>query len=552
MAINVSLPIAAPTDLQATLVAGGSLAANTTYYYVVIAYDQASTSPDGVIPYHSPLSVEGSFTTDSTNKSVKINWSNVAGAKRYQILLTTTSGDYTSSGGYGTASESVGNLITSGTVGYTITALSTEPYIIHSCQIKNNLSGNINKNLGIIKVDFTTAGNYTSLNQIYADIVDQGFGDYVFYDGYNFVCKGWFFAAANASTGSFVIEQKRLTFIKGGIINYSNTYTMRFGRWYSDYAGANYEYGCAINIMNMRMCFVSYYDKIKLWGCLLTNHLENTLLTESSYVNTYFSGWYIPYNTSEMKDSIIGVGMRHNSSIAKDSKWMQTNNFSNYEHIRLKVVKYAALPYYKGGKFYDCDFLLASGLNFYNGSITWSESGYYTDFYDCRWPARPDGMLYLYYGKIVNPTTLTSNQIAYVNYSINATVLDEEGQPLSGVTVSAVDSQNNPVDFIEYDTTIDKLVTGNVFTEATTNAAGQIGYYINSYRVELNPNNTTYPNSYDTITTTKYPFTITFSKAGYKDYTVILEELKKKTDMTLTLEYYKPLYSKSRIVNATA
>lgn len=550
MALTVTLPIAAPTDLQATLLPNGSLSPNTTYYYVVIAYDQHSTAPVGVIPYHSPLSAESSFTTDNTNKSVKINWANVAGAKRYQILLTTTSGDYTSSGGYGTEIESVGNLITSGTVGYTITALSTEPYIIHSCQIKNNLSGNINKNLGIIKVDFTTAGNYTSLNQIYADIVDQGFGDYVFFDGYNFVCKGWFFAAANASTGSFVIEQKRLTFIKGGIINYSNTYTMRFGRWYSDYAGANYEYGCAINIMNMRMCFVSYYDKIKLWGCLLTNHLENTLLTESSYVNNYFTGWYISNNTSEMKDSIIGVGMRGNSSIAKDSKWMQTNNFSIYEHIRLKVVKYAALPYYKGGKFYDCDFLLATGLNFYNGTTVYSQSGYYTDFYDCNWPARPDGMLSLYYA--VNPTTLTSNQIAYVNYSINATVLNEEGQPLSGVSVSAVDAQGNVVNFIEYDTTIDKLVTGNVFTEATTNASGQIGYYINSYRVELNPNNTTYLISYDTITTTKYPFTITFSKTGYRDYTVIIEELKKKTDMTLTLEYYKPLYSKSRIVNATA
>lgn len=551
MAITVTLPIQAPTGLTATLVAGGSLLANTTYYYVVIAYDQHYTSPNGVIPYHSPLSEESSFTTDNINKSVKINWTNVAGATRYQILISTTSGNYTNSGGYGTTTESVGNNMTSGIIGYTITALSIEPYVIHTCQVVNALPGNINKNLGIIKVDFTTAGNYNNLTQIYNDIVAQGFGDYVFYDGYNFVCKGWFFANSNASVGSFVIQQRRLTFIKGGIINYSNTYTMQFGSWISDTVGANYTTGCAINILNMRMSFASSFDKIKMYGCLLTNHLEGNILTEIKQVNSYFTGWYIPYNTVEYKDNIMGVAMRGNNSVAKDLKWWQTNNFGNAAHIRLRIWTYASLPYFKGGKFYDCDFLLATGLWFYNGSVAYSESGYYTDFYDCEWPARPDGMLYLYYNSIVNPTTLTSNQIAYVNYTLSATVLDEAGNALSDVNVSALDASGNAVNFIEYDTTIDKLVTGNVYAgSVTTDENGQIGYYINAYQVGLNPANTTYPNSYDTITTVKYPFTITFSKAGYRDYTVILEELKKKTDMTLTLEDYTAPYPKSRIVNA--
>ena len=45
MAIVVTRPVSAPTNLQSSLVAGGSLAASTQYYYVMFAYNQLYSTP---------------------------------------------------------------------------------------------------------------------------------------------------------------------------------------------------------------------------------------------------------------------------------------------------------------------------------------------------------------------------------------------------------------------------------------------------------------------------------------------------------------------------
>jgi hypothetical protein len=120
--ITVTVPVSTPTGLQSTLLDGGSLEAETTYYFIVIAYDYNVYSPNSTYQnYHSAISEESSFVTTATKKSVKINWINSAGATRYQILVTKVSGDYTGSAGYGTAEETLGS-ITSGVTGYTITA----------------------------------------------------------------------------------------------------------------------------------------------------------------------------------------------------------------------------------------------------------------------------------------------------------------------------------------------------------------------------------------------------------------------------------------------
>jgi hypothetical protein len=554
MAVTVTLPVAAPTGLTATLQAGGSLAASTTYYFIVIAYDQAWYTPNNaLLAYHSPISAEGTFTTDAVNRSVKINWNNVTGATRYQILLTTTSGNYTNSGGYGTTSEHVGS-ITSGVTGYTITALSTEVYVFHTCQIVNALPGNINKTLGLIQVDFSTAGNIT-LDQVYDAIVAAGFSDYVSYDGYNFILKGWFYASGSGA-GTFNPTNKRFVFIKGGVANISSTYIIRFGAWYSDLVGASYANTCSIDILNARAPFWGYYGKVQAYGCLITNGQSfYQKLTENKTIGNFFFGTpFISFNISEMKDNILGMPTRDTNSIIKDCRLNHQNQFANEVHIRCKVVNMVLLPYCQGGKFYDCKWVTTAPFEFYNGS-TWATSGYYTDFYDNEFTGYAGGIIgpnntfrYAY----IDAANRTSNQFVRINYSLTATVLDEAGNPLSGVTIAATDSSSNPVVFIEYDSTIDKLVTGNTFTgSVTTDANGQIGYYIKSYRIDLNPANTTYPTSYNIIRTEYYPFTITFSKAGYKDYTILLETLIKKTDMTLTLERTTPTITGVAIIDCS-
>ena len=143
MAITVTLPISAPTGLAATLQAGGTLAANTTYYFIVMAFDSNNSSPavgTSIYNFHSPISSEASFSTDDINKSVLITWANVTNAQRYQVLLTTVSGEYFNSGCYGTGQETISS-ITSGVTGYIITSLSTETYVKHSIQLKNDFVG---------------------------------------------------------------------------------------------------------------------------------------------------------------------------------------------------------------------------------------------------------------------------------------------------------------------------------------------------------------------------------------------------------------------------
>jgi len=50
-AITVTLPISEPTNITTSLVLGGSLEASTTYYYVMIAYEQEWISPRTGVPH---------------------------------------------------------------------------------------------------------------------------------------------------------------------------------------------------------------------------------------------------------------------------------------------------------------------------------------------------------------------------------------------------------------------------------------------------------------------------------------------------------------------
>lgn len=539
MSIAVTLPVEAPTNLQATLLDGGSLAANTTYYYIVIAYDQTYYSPrdSDIFSYHSPISTEASFTTTTTKKSVLINWDNSTGATRYQILLTTVSGDYTNSGGYGTASENVGS-ISDGVAGYTITALSSEVYVIHSIQLVNSFVGDISRTLGILKIDFTGTATH-DLQDVYDAIVSAGFSDYVNYDESRFVFKGWFISSGS-DAGSLVVEKKSLVFLKGGIHCGNINYIMRFGKWTSDLVGANYQYGCKIDIQNSRYPIRSKHAGVlQIYGSMVTfGHSRKTNLTEiktnggyTGELNIYLSSYI-----DEIKDNILGsLGRSINGRIV-DTKWGQGFDWGRDCNIRLKIYEAGVLPYFAGGKFYACNF-----VTFSTPLSTWvpnATCGYFTDMYDCLFPNYPDEMIqypYFYYVGLQAPDYQSNNYVNF-NYTLAIKVLDIDGVPIEGATISLKDKDGNPVTWIEHDGTYDKLVTGNTFiADRITGASGEIDYYVKSYKISLNPENTDHPTSYDIIKTDSYPFTLTISKAGYQTYETILDKLNEKCDYVVAL-----------------
>jgi hypothetical protein len=547
MAIAVTLPVPAPTGLQATLQEGGSLQANTTYYFIVIAYDQAYYSPQNlnVFCYHSPISQEQSFTTTETHKSVRINWTNAPGATRYQILLSTVSGNYTNSGGYGTTAETIGNLITSGTTGYVVTALSTEIYAFHYIQTVNNVVGNISKNLGLIKVDFSGIQTHT-LDQVHTAIVAAGFTDYVYYDGYNFILKGWF-NCDGTDGGNLIVESKRLIFLKGGIANKNPNYIMRFGRWTSDLVGASYPYTCSIDIVNSRYpIYGNSEGNLRIYGSVVTfGQARLTTLTETKNI-TFFIGngnASLSRIVNEFRDSILAVQGRSMESVIKDLKWAQLNNFGNFPHIRLKIWTTTNMPYYKGGTFYNCDFVtFPTPLQIYAGSSgVYQTAGYYTDFYDCNFPSYPEGMIGFPYFRYttLDADHLYSNAYVNINYSLKLKVIDTNGNPVSGVLITGTDANGNAIEFIEQNG-YDRLVTGNKYLNLLTGETGEVDYYVKSYKIELNPANIQYPNSTDIIKTNYYPIKIIFSKDGYNEYSIIIDVLNKKTEAVVTLENTKP------------
>jgi hypothetical protein len=279
MAIGVTLPIIAPSGLEATLQTGGSLDVDTTYYYVVCAFDAYDITPNTQIAaqrcFHSPISEEGSFTTSGAELSALIKWTNVSGAARYQILVSETSGDYTASKMYGTAAENVGN-ITDGTTGYTVTALGTDTYAHHSCQVVNNLPNNLNKDLGII--DVALSGTEThDLKDLYDAIVSAGFSDYVYYDGVQFTLKGSI-TADGTDAGSLEVVKKRISIVRGVIANLNPNYVMQFGTWYSDDFGANYGNSCMIELNNARYPIYGVENGIIFYGCI------NSIMPDIQYM----------------------------------------------------------------------------------------------------------------------------------------------------------------------------------------------------------------------------------------------------------------------------
>ncbi len=73
----------APTGLSTTVLAGGTLAASTIYYYVV-----TSVNANG----ETTISAQISGLTGTTNKTIKVDWGSVSGATAYKVYRSTTNG----------------------------------------------------------------------------------------------------------------------------------------------------------------------------------------------------------------------------------------------------------------------------------------------------------------------------------------------------------------------------------------------------------------------------------------------------------------------------
>lgn len=530
MPIEVTLPLIAPSGLEATLQEGGSLSAATTYYYVVMAFDAYDQTPTassaGYLAYHSPISEEGSFTTSGTQLSAHITWANVDGATNYNLLISTSSGDYTDSAMYGAGTENVGT-ITDGPTGYTVTDVGDATYAHHSCQVVNNLTNNISKDLGILKVLLTGDNGSPptyDFKDLYDAIVASGYQDYVFYDGTHFTLKGTI-EIDGTEAGALEDIRKHITLIRGCISVRNPYFPFTLGAWISDEAGAQYAWGCVLDVQNCRYPVYGVSETLQLYGCLYLSMVPNSE-TENSNTGYYHTGYgqYLFGYIEEIKDSIIGQAGRSMAAVdISDLKWNEGNNWSGGSKIRCLITGNTschAWNYYTTGNFYDCTFTNSS---YFTQGYYGYASQYHVTFYDTTFTSYEDNLVPLSGGLRWNDNGGGTYEFGaqgefffWFYNSLKVKAIDENGVGLSGVEVSAIDGNGNAAEWIEHDGTFNKKTTGSTYTtNRYTNSDGEIDYYLLSYKMNHDPEDSSGPPSYVSQRISYYPYTITFSKLGY-------------------------------------
>jgi len=544
MAIAVSLPIIAPSGLEAILVSGGQLVEDTTYYYVVIAFDALDQTPyaasSAQLCYHSPRSEEDSFTTDSTNKSALITWNNVPGAARYNILVSTISGDYTSSSMYGDTAENVGNII-DGSTGYTLTALSTTGYVHHSCQLVNNLPNNIDKDLGILKVELTGADTH-DLKDLYDAIVASGFQDYAYYDGVQFTLKGTI-ECTGSDAGTLSDTKKKITIIRGCISQRNPNYTIQFGSWVNDNYKAHYPSGCVIEILNCRYPITGTESSLKWYGCFITGSNIPSDLAENLATSYYHAGsqLYLTQYIDEIKDSIIAISGRSMADAPiTDLKWNESNNWYGGYKVRCLITGHTSTHMWNNtsGNFYDCTF---TDSPYFLQAYYDYDAQYNIRLYDCIFTAFENNHPELNCIQYLSPTLdwefgAQGEFFFWFYNTLKIIAIDENGVVLSGVEISAVDVNGNAATWVENDGTADKIITGTTYTtNRFTNGNGQIDYYLLSFKRNLDPSYSGSSPSLSSQEIASYPYTVTFSKLGYISNSLVIN-MWKPEDLIVTLK----------------
>lgn len=547
MAVTVTA-VTPPTNLVATLQVGGSLAANTTYYVVGFAYESKYRTPLTTtyldrLGCHSELSQEVSFTTTDTHKSVMLNWTNGGAGAHYGFLLSTIAGDYRNTNAYGHADHIyyMAEYVLDGGVGYTITAVSSSIKVVHSAQLNNDIVFGLSKNAAVIKC-YLSGSETLDLGDVYQAVIDAGYGSSVHYDGYNFALKG-FLIADSEDDGELVVERKNIVFFKGGVKHQSNSYVIRFGRWLSDVAGADYIYGNKIDIQNVHQPFSSSVgDLFHLYGNSIMSGSSRLALLDETLYDSYYNGAgaYLSSQVQEIRDNMLGVSLRNITSPVYDLKFKQLNNYSNYRYVRCTMLAIVRMPYRQGGLFYDCKWLtFPVAFQVYNAG-GFATSGYYSDLYDNVFDGYPDGMLDYPYVNFRSSSVPTSNQFLRVHYSINLSIQGKDGTPMSGVIVSAYDCDGNPAVWQENDGTDDRLSNGVTHNESVvTDANGEIDYYLESYKIEVHPDNTDTGDIYNVLKTNKYPYTLVFHREGFKESSITITKLNKKVEGRVVIEPYE-------------
>ena len=266
--ITWTAPYGAPAATP-SLQAGGSLAVGTTYYYRVVAVKHGGV-PWNTNQVESPASVEVSATPTAGNQTIRLTWPQVAGANYYWVHRTTTSGSYL-------GSKKLGSPVADGGAGGTTydddgsDSLGSTQATFAAPDLP--LGFDPAKGRGSLTITGGSSGDPITFDDIYTAIGDDDFCKYM--DDSIFGLLGYWYQNNEATETHFKDTLKTVYTLGGTRLDFTHVDSeIIFGAYDS---GDDYSYdGCIFYHCGPYMNGLEFAAGCKMYGCTLASYYSNS------------------------------------------------------------------------------------------------------------------------------------------------------------------------------------------------------------------------------------------------------------------------------------
>lgn len=499
LVLNWEPPFPAPENVTISLVDGGNLSPNTTYYYRISAASRFDFY--GAYRTGAP-SVEVSITTTDTQRSIALSWDAVSEAEGYCVYRRTTQPNY----------DFYGSFIRNenGNIGYptTYTTSFTDDGT-RSTYAPNHAIWPHSKTIPVL--DHTLGQGYfgisgdgtLTLDDIYNTI---GNSNYCYYDGHYFVLLGYLYFEYSGGQITFEVKEKVIDII-GNIFSYNNNpdTLIAFGE-YDSSTGATRR-GCFLRLWDHFLSY-DYRGKMRFYNTKMVS-VNSSAGSELASWALATAGWKIrssadiEFKNSDCSEFLVGGYMR---DFNFDGGWRY--NFGGYYP---KSYGYWDITQQKNFSCKILDLLTThirdlSGVTVY-GDAPWGKfyhirlsqgADVHPILLNCHFPNSGDLPYMFWYGG----TALSSLTL---RYSLDIKVTTKDGTPIEGATVTIKD------------------VNDNIVAETTTDANGDITQQkLNWVVLQTTTTAQHYSIEHPEWTTYTYytPHTVTISKDGYQTKTI--------------------------------
>lgn len=499
MAITIN-SLAAPTGVVATAVAGGTLVASTTYYVVVCASNSNNTYSTTTSQLSSDPSTEVSVSTTGSDRSITVTWNAVSGATHYNVYISRNSGNY-----YSTVTHcaTTNGQATTTALTWTQTAPCSRYYSPDTLVNNAPLPYNLDRMKGSIQVVISGTGGTLTLTDIANALTSAGMTDYFYFDELktNFGLKGNLEIAA-ATTGSLIITDSTLHFIKGAIRNLSTSFTMQLGNFNA--VNQRWTNPCAYYPTN----YSTYVSNMKMYGA--------TVGMIAYFRNYLHLGTQIEGMNTDIVDCTFNY-LRNTSTNWSNNKitnfsllraWQNFTTTNAYIQIPDVLESYAPNG---SPQFRDCTFKGDSAtaiMDMSNNAGSTPRAS--AKFYDCDFVGE-------YYNSIDDLifrfSTYDGLEGFDFYYSLQGVVQDNTGTALNDVDILIYDKDMNLVHTLVTASDIIPKTDIRVMNILPTGDGTGPSYYTRTYYG---------------------PFTFVYSKQGYQSYTTKIT-IRNKQDVVTTL-----------------